>query len=654
MENRFTVKDFFLFLLLIVLIGVVAVAMLQFDRQWTDIRKVRDKLDEQGKDLRDLQRTLARVSIVGTGGGPATLPGTGIASTNPADYPNDPFARTKAAQAMPGYAEGDWVVDTSMGGIAKLTPFIASDLYATRVQDYVLETLLSLDQQSLEFRPALATALPKVEDHVDAYEKFVAEQTKAGKKLEEIQKDPNLPIPVILTFTVRSDARFSDGQPLTPEDFVWTFKWIMNEKVAAPRERSSFEKIRSVERQGDHDLVFKFREPYFDVITLAASLPALPKHFYEKLTPEKYNQSVGLLMGSGPYRLEDPSSWKPGTGQVVLVRNERYWGAQGAFDRIIYKEISIDVARQTAFRNGEIDVLEARPEQFHTMIKDVKLMTHAQAHHILSLNGGYRFTAWQEKKNDKPTPFADKRVRRAMAMLVNLQRLRDELTFGYSTLATGPFSPVSKKQFDPSIKLIPYDVDGAKKLLAEAGFKAGGDGVLRGPDGNPFRFKLTYPTGNVAYEKCVLSMKDAYASAGILLDPDPLEWAVFTQKLNTKDFDAIMLGWGGGSPESDIYQMFDSSQSVSDGDNFMWYSNSRVDELIRKARTTVDPARRLPLWQEVQRLLYEDQPYMFMWFTEEMFLLDKRIQNVHAGPLGLPSADRLEWFVPRNSQKWTK
>jgi peptide/nickel transport system substrate-binding protein len=152
----------------------------------------------------------------------------------------------------------------------------------------------------------------------------------------------------------------------------------------------------------------------------------------------------------------------------------------------------------------------------------------------------------------------------------------------------------------------------------------------------------------------VFALKDAYAAAGIQMDLDPLEWAVFTEKLNHKDFDAITLRWGGGNPEQDPYQMFDSSQSGADGDDFMNYANPAVDTALRRARTTLDPKKRLPLWQEAQRLLYEDQPYMFLWFTKETWLVDGRVKNVQPGPLGLPSAVRTEWFVPRDRQKWEK
>src|SRR5258706_385954 len=239
MENRFSVKDFILFVLLALLIGAVVLAMMQYDRQWNDVKTIKAQLSDQSRDIRDLKDAVARgVNVIGTRPSTGT-PTTSYASTNPADYDkNDPFARQKAAHAMPGYAEGDWCVDTAMGGIAKLTPFISTDRYAYRVHELVLETLLGLDPETLEWAPSLATSLPKIDDKVAAYQKFIDDEVAKGRKREEVLKDPKLPVPVTMTFTVRSDARFSDGYPVTADDFVWTFNWIMNEKVAAVRDRS--------------------------------------------------------------------------------------------------------------------------------------------------------------------------------------------------------------------------------------------------------------------------------------------------------------------------------------------------------------------------------------------------------------------------------
>jgi peptide/nickel transport system substrate-binding protein len=178
--------------------------------------------------------------------------------------------------------------------------------------------------------------------------------------------------------------------------------------------------------------------------------------------------------------------------------------------------------------------------------------------------------------------------------------------------------------------------------------------VLEGPDGRPFRFKLTYPSGASNYEKMVLAFKDAYAKAGIVLDPQPLEWSVFGSKLRTKDFEAISLAWGGGNPESDPHQMFHSSQTVVGGDNFMCYINPELDAAVSEARRTVDEKKRIPLWHKVHRILNEDQPYMFLWFTKEMYCVDGRYKNVQPTPLGLTPGLHVEWFVPRGAQKRTR
>jgi peptide/nickel transport system substrate-binding protein len=149
----------------------------------------------------------------------------------------------------------------------------------------------------------------------------------------------------------------------------------------------------------------------------------------------------------------------------------------------------------------------------------------------------------------------------------------------------------------------------------------------------------------------VLFLKDAYARAGIVLEPDPLEWAVFTQRLEQKDFEAISLGWTSGI-ETDIYQMFDSSQMMAGGDNFMSYRNEELDKLIRQARSSVNEAERMPMWRRAHEILNEDQPYMFLWFGKSLVFADNRIENIKLVKMGL--TPRVEWFVPAEKQRWTK
>jgi peptide/nickel transport system substrate-binding protein len=448
---------------------------------------------------------------------------------------------------------------------------------------------------------------------------------------------------------MRDGVHFSDGEPLTADDVVFSYDFVMNEKIAAPRERSYYSQIASVTKKGTNRVVFTYKQPYFQAFELAASLAVMPKHFYGKYTPDEFNQSVGLLMGSGPYRLESPTDWKPGGDQIALIRNERYWGVQPAFDRRVFKMISNDKARLTSFRNGELDTFSSSPEQFRELLQDRSLLERTQHFQYLSPSAGYRFIAWNEKQGGKPTVFADKRVRQAMTMLIDRQRYIQDVMLGYAVEATGPFNPLSK-QCSPEIKPWPYDVVRAKSLLTEAGFKPGPDGILVGPDGQPFRFKLTYPSGSANYEKMVLLLKDSFVKAGIILDQDPLEWSVFTDRLNTKNFQAISLGWSAGI-ESDIFQMFHSSQMLEEGDDFMSYKNEELDKVIDEARRTVDENKRMELWHRAHQILWEDQPYTFLSFGQSLIFVDKRFANIEKVKMGLNPTE--EWYVPRDQQRWT-
>jgi peptide/nickel transport system substrate-binding protein len=282
------------------------------------------------------------------------------------------------------------------------------------------------------------------------------------------------------------------------------------------------------------------------------------------------------------------------------------------------------------------------------MLKNEELLKRTQHYEYVSPRGGYSFVAWNEIRDGKPTCFADKRVRQAMTMLVDRQRMIDKIMLGYAVLATGPFSPASK-QCDPTVQPWPFDVARAKQLLADAGFtKTNGDGILLGPDGQPFEFKLTYPTGSAIYDRVILALKDSYAKVGIKLDPDPLQWAIFTDRLDNKNFEAIALGWS-SAIENDIYQMFDSKQMIAGGDDFMSYKNPELDKAIEAARSTVQEEPRMKLWRQAHQIIHEDQPYMFLWYGKALQFLDKRIQNVQIVKLGMNPLT--EWWVPRNQQK---
>jgi peptide/nickel transport system substrate-binding protein len=267
---------------------------------------------------------------------------------------------------------------------------------------------------------------------------------------------------------------------------------------------------------------------------------------------------------------------------------------------------------------------------------------------------GYSYIGWNEYRSAKLTRFADKRVRLAMTYLTDVNRIINDIFLGYAEPALSPFSNLGK-QHDHSLQAYRFDVEKAKALLKEAGYEdRNHDGVLENKAGQIFEFKLTYLESNEDTKRMVLLLKDLYARAGIKMIPFPQEWPVMLENLDKKDFDAITLGWTSGI-ETDLYQIFHSAQAVSNGDNYISYKNSALDQLIDEARRTVDESKRMPLWQQAERIIYDDQPYTFLMRRKSLLFVDQRIHNLQMTKLGLNlGLLPLENYVPKAQQKYTQ
>ncbi len=616
MENRFTVKDFFLFSFLTILLIVIITAMYMIDRQWAKMADMEVVLTEQANDLRQIRLSVSEL---------VQKPRAAFVAKAKTPIGSNGFARSMKVASHPDYSEGDWLIRTFGSSLKTVTPLVSSDSSASDVQGYVLESLLVRNPETLEWDGFLASSW-------------------------EISEDG-----LTFTFSLHPNSQFSDGKPLTAEDVAFTFAFLMNEKIAAPRQRAYYEKIETVRAIDAYTVEFIFREPYFDSLALAGGMSILAKHFYEDYleNPEEFNQSRGLLFGSGPYRLIDPKNWRPDQGMVELVRNPRYWGpVQPSFNKIIWRIIENETARLTSFRNGEVDVYSAKPREFRQLNEDTALMERSVSFEYSAPTAGYSYIGWNQEIDGQPTRFADKRVRQAMTYLTDRQRIVDEIMLGYAEIAVGPFSPQSQQR---SSSLVPrgYDLEKAKSLLAEAGFlDRNGDGVLEDAAGVAFEFELVYFQDSDDTKRIVLFLKDLYARAGVLLVPKPTEWSVMLDLIKKQSFDAITLGWT-GSVESDLFQIFHSSQKDEGADNFINYANPELDTLIESARSSVIEDERMPLWQAAERVLYEDQPYTFLLRRKSLVFIDHRMRNVEVTKMGLNLNETpIGWFVPAELQKY--
>ncbi len=606
---------------------LVMLSMYMVDRQWRMMAGMKTTISSQADDLRSLRQTVQSVqnqldsgiTVAGVG---QTDGQTGVAGAHEA-LAGSAFRRAHKARQKEDFAEGDWYVNSFVASLKTITPIVSADADASSVQSYVVESLIQRDPDTLAWDGLLAKSWQVSDD---------------GMTIE---------------FTLRDNLVFADGVPVTATDVQFSFEFLMDERIAAPRLRAYYDKIASVEAIDSKTVKFVFAEPYFESLGLAGGMSVLAKHFYERFLEdaETFNQSKGLLFGSGPYRLEDPENWTPDTGRVELLRNQRYWGeVQSSYDRLIWNVIDNASARLAAFRNDTIDVYTAKPVEYQTLRDDAQIKDKSQNFEYMSPNAGYSYIGWNQVRDNKPSLFADTRVRVAMTHLTDRQRIIDEIFLGYAEIAVSPFNPRSK-QHNKSVEPWPADIEKGKALLAEAGFvDRDGDGVLENEVGEAFEFELVYFQGSDDTKRIVLFLKDLYARAGISLIPKPTEWSVMLDFLESRNFDAIILGWSSGI-ETDIDQMFHSDQ-ITDGDNFVSYKSEALDQLIDQARASVVEEERMPIWQEAEAVMHETQPYTFLMRRKSLLFIDDRFKNIEITNLGLNTAQvPVETYVPLSLQK---
>ena len=615
MYNKFGLKDFVI-LLAVLLVGVgVVLAMIQDDRRFEQNRDLLTKVGTLEKQLARVERTLENGVVAraatGTPGTPAARdeswarPGVEIAWQPVPDYTIDPTA-------FDDYEPGGEFVEIFEAQMPKIMPHLAQDVYSRRITDLVFDRLgdYSTDTKAL-----------------------------VGSLAEAWQYDPD---GMWLRVKLRDNARFHDGETVNADDVQFTWMdFIFNPELETERVRSIVNNVEDVTAISDKVVEFTFKSPLYSNLSVALLYDILPKHFYERFTPAQINQSTGLLMGSGPFRAEsiDPSDqWSPGT-DFVLVRNESYWGGgKPALDRLRFRTITEDLASFTAYKNGEADMMRPTSAQFtETLANDPDWEQTNQSLNWVNMRSGYSFIAWQcgKRNGERLRPFHDQRVRLAMTHLLDRQLLIDDVSRGIGQIATGPNNSTSPASA-PDVTPWPYDLAKARELLADAGWEdRDGDNILENEAGEEFEWEYTYAVGSDSTVQLANYVQAQCALVGIRMTHNPIDWSIFVEVLNSRDFDAISLAWSASSPESDPRQIWHSASIENQGDNFTQWASADADRLIDKGRATLSDPERMLVWHELHRVLHEEQPYTFLREIPWLRFVSGEFKNVNPYSKGL-------------------
>lgn len=480
-----------------------------------------------------------------------------------------------------------------------LNPLTASDAFASQIQDYVSDSLIERNRDTLEFEPKLAYQWEISENHLE------------------------------YTFYLRENVRWHDGAPFTADDVVYSFQKIQDPMVEAPFLRVYYADVLEVKKLGPHTVKFIYKRPYFMGLGVCGGISLVPKHVFDDGTDFNTHPASRHPIGLGPYKFVE---WKTNK-KIVLERNEDYWGPKPEIRRLEFKIVTDQTIALQIIKKGELDVGSLRPIQWIRQTSSKKFQQSFEKYKHLS--PGYNFIGW----NNERLFFSDKRVRQAMTLLVNREKLLKKINFGFGKIVEGPFF-VGSDQYDHTLPIHPYDPKQAVSLLNEAGWRdTNGDGWLD-KEGRPFRFKFLLTASSKFAERMATILKEDLKNRGIDMEIERLEWAAFLGKIDKKDFDATSLGWSMGF-ETDPYQIWHSSQAEVDrGSNFISFKNAEVDRLIEQARTEFDNKKRKALYHRFQQIIYDEQPCTFLFANDSLEVVSKRFVNVVMHKTGL---NTLEW-----------
>lgn len=459
-------------------------------------------------------------------------------------------------------------------------------------------------------------------------------------KLEQLQ--PQFPelLPVVehnpeLLFHLRRGVKFHDGVEFAAKDVKFTYEALMNPKNLSPR-TSDYEPIKSVEILDPYTVRVVYKRLYSPAIT-GWTMGILPEHLLNDAALQKEAEARGLSetaraafgmrdsqfnrrpIGVGPFRFVE---WQ-GDEFIHLTRFDDYWEGAAEYQDYYYRIIPDILTQEVEFRTGAIDYYGVLPHQVARYKKDDRYQAFS------SLANAYTYIGYNLRK----PMFADKRVRRALGMAINVGEITQYLLYGEGEQITGPF-PKESEWYDPSVSALPHDPEGAQKLLEEVGWKKNVDGWLE-KDGTVFEFNLITNNGNPQRKSIMTIAQNAWKKIGIKCNIQAFEWAVFLEDFVDKGaFDALVLGWTTSPLDADLYQIFHSSQANPKQLNFVGYKNPQADDLIVRIRQEYDRNRQRELAHHLHRLIADDQPYTFLYAPRSTRVLDKKIVIVEHEPDG--------------------
>lgn len=438
-----------------------------------------------------------------------------------------------------------------------------------------------------------------------------------------------------MRFRLKEGLVWQDGHPLTADDVTFTYNLMIDPKTPTAY-AADFLNVKEYRQTGPLSFEVRYDAPYARA-AITWMQPILPKHILERenITSTRYARNP---VGAGPFRLK---SWEPGS-RIVLEANDRYFKGRPYIDEIIYRIIPDGTTMFLEARAGKLDFVGLSPQQYLRQTQGEWWEKNWRKYKYLA--SGYTYLGL----NFKSPFFQDKRVRQALSCAIDREGIIKGALFGMGEPAFGPYKP-GTWVYNTALKPYDYDPERARRLLAEAGWRPGKDGILE-KDGLRFEFTILVNQGNNERIRVAVILQQMFRAVGVKVSIRTVEWAAFLKEfVDTRKFDALILAWN-ILDDPDIFDVWHSSAAEGHGLNFVSFCNEEVDRLLEKGRASADKTERKAIYDRFQQILHDEQPYLFLYVPYSLPMVQARFQGIQPAPAGITyNLDR--WWVPRALQE---
>jgi peptide/nickel transport system substrate-binding protein len=415
-----------------------------------------------------------------------------------------------------------------------------------------------------------------------------------------------IPDPLTYIFHLHHGVKFHDGRLLTSRDVKWTFDSLLQGKVRSTK-AAVYRIVDHIDAPEDFTVVFHMKEPS------ATLLWNLSDGAVGIVPYGSGNEVTTHPVGSGPLKFVSAETDK----EVVVERNEDYWGEKAKLGRVRFAVVPDATTRALELRKGSADaaINALTPDMVQALQRDPSLAVERAPGTVLAYMGF----------NLRDPILRDVRVRQAIAYALDRQPMIKYLWRGQAQPARSILPPQSWA-YNGDVPMYDHDPEKARQLLDAAGY----------PPVNGTRFHLTMKTSTDENTRLMVAvMQQQLREVGIALDIRSFEFATFFADVVHGIFQIYGLRWIGGNEDPDIFEYaFHSAKFPPNGANRGFYSNTAVDALIDKGRREVDPKVRKPIYDELQRILAEELPYIDLWYLDNVLVHNKRVRNLQLNPAG--------------------